>query len=547
MQITSGLVTLTNGSSLVQGNASVDWTQVEPNSLFIVNGKVFTINTVDAGAKQLQISPSWTDATVADIAYVVARDFTPNAGLPLLNAGDLEAAALFSRAMRILDTISSASGDPAVSDIVITKTGHQFIVGNVLTLTGGTWKLATSDTVSNAMAVGFVSKVVDANVFWLRTSGRVGDVVGSPIQGITLAAGTIYYLRLAGTTVSVEISAGVFANRQVNICTGLLADAGEMLVPVLQADASTSGYIIGMASAQTNVFGANKPGLVPDPGASLTGRVLLDTGWATFATGLNTIRAKHLDPATITEPATELEWSNFESRTGETPVFAYILDLQTRLKTMEDNSAIEPYNKRVITRKEFTSGDWSWSIPGGTKHLALTLISGDASVKYQANLSPTKGLGPYGYLLGNTMLKVLINVEGASTISGRIEDVTRGGQVYENQPLAGKIVVKLDSTTVITLRSTIVQVQSNGSLIVKALRPEYTISLPQVRPGTPPYWHVLSSVPYDFSQPLMSYHFDTVVDLSSEPESAYLSHYRGFWAADLLTGVVVIERGRIAI
>lgn len=541
MQITSGLVTLTQGSSLVQGNSAVDWTQVEPNSLFITSGQVFTINSVDAGAKQLHISPNWTSSTVADNAYTIVRDFTTSLQLPLLNPGDLEASAIFSRAMKILDTIGSSSGSPTVTDVVITKTAHAFIVGNVLRLNGGVWTLCTSSDATTSLGVGFVSKVVDADHFWLRMVGRVGDVVGSPIQGITLTTGTLYYLRVAPLVVSVEVTPGVFENRQVNICTGLLADAGELLVPVLQADSASSGYILGMASSLTNVFGPGKPGLVPDPG-SVTGKVLTDSGWALQGIGLGAIQAKHLLATALSDPVSSLEWDNFEDQINNTPVHGYIMDLHRRISSIEASASVEPYTKRVITRKEFNTGLWSWSIPGGTKLLALTVITGEYFMSIRNN--PGNSRDPSTTTKsGNVYARMLINVEGAATLSGNIYRIQNPGETYSLGQHA-KVMVALDSQEIVSV-VLMPPVTASGFA-----SPGVFFSLPSIRPNLPPYYHVVSYFASSSSTPSYPFHIDYAVSdpnrITTEPPSAYCSLIApGGYAA--FSGVVVIERGRSAV
>lgn len=418
MQITSGLISCDPeiDPSLIEGDSSVDWTQVTIGSLLIVNGVSYGITSVNSVDRLLRISPNWVGAAVSSVNYVIVRDFTLNMQLPLLNPGDLEAAAIFSRAMRVLDGLANlVAGDPSISDYLLMQTAHGFIPGNVIRINGSAYELANSSSTVASNAIGVVSSVVDANSFYIRSVGPLTGINIAGGAGIDLVAGQMYYLRLTPTVVS---------GKTINICTGDSIDAGSLLVPVFQANTTSSAFILGMAQASTNVFGANKAGLVPDPGASLTGRILYDTGWGS-PTGLvnNTILARHLDPTIpwVTDLAGDLDWSNFAARASDTPIHAFITDLQTRLKTAETKLSSGTYTRKVFTRRSDSSGTWNWAVPPGVQWARVTVISGECiplgtGFYYTPPRGvPTEIVQPHGHAL-----RFRLSLEGVTALSGTI-------------------------------------------------------------------------------------------------------------------------------
>jgi hypothetical protein len=109
---------------------------------------------------------------------------------------------------------------PQVKDILgignyipITQAAHGFVVGNVLTLSGVGVLVKVSDPTTEKR-IGVVSLVVDANNYQLTLSGYITGLSG-------LVAGSIYYAQADGTMSVVETD-----------------------MPVLQADTTTSGYIL---------------------------------------------------------------------------------------------------------------------------------------------------------------------------------------------------------------------------------------------------------------------------------------------------------------
>lgn len=532
MQISSGLISCDPGvdNSLITGNVSVDWTQVTVNSLLIVSGITYVITDVNAGAKTLRISPAWVGAAVSSVAYTIVRDFTLNMSLPLLNPGDLEAAAIYTRAMKILDGVTSAvSTDPNVSDQVIAKTGHGFKVGNVLYINGSNWTLATSVIAATNPIVGVVSKVVDANTFWLRSTGIVGSSL-LPFFGISLSAGQIYYLRETPTAVS---------DGYVNICTGLLADAGSLLVPVLQAETTDRAYILTLAQVTTNVFGANKPGLVPNPGTP-SGKILSDGGFIN-PSGLtdNTIRARHLDPAVpwVTALAGDLDWDNFEAQASNTPLHAFIMDLQTRVKAIETLLLAGSYARSVFTRKSHSGGTWSWTVPAGVKWAQVTVLCGEAygcteqTVRYPTQATANRipiGQGA----------RFRLSLEGITTLSGTI----------------GPYKTVLNYNSVVNICRVGYDASSLTSWWKSPASPllvpfEFNIQI-GARPESSPFAY--SPELTRISVPLVSFHFpdrtSAGVASSSYPDLPGLSSTSGYFMMDSshpghFSGAVVIETG----
>jgi hypothetical protein len=102
-QYSTGTVSTTSGSNVVTGSGT-DWAvELTAGDEIFINADVvpFVIASVDS-ATQITLSANY-HTTRASVSYLVVRDFTSNLGLPLMNQGDLQAADIFSRAMRELD------------------------------------------------------------------------------------------------------------------------------------------------------------------------------------------------------------------------------------------------------------------------------------------------------------------------------------------------------------------------------------------------------------------------------------------------------------
>lgn len=367
MQINSGTISINTAvnAALVQGDSNVDWTQVNTSCLFIAQGASYKITSVNAGAKQITISPAWAGGTVVGIAYAIQRDFTLNHSLPLLNPGDLEAAAIFTRAMQVIDEKMGLVGSTTNEITVNVGSPTTFIVGNALGFSASGFFLCRIDDATKQLPIGVVTWVAgDGLSFKIKTEGYV-----SGIQGITLTAGSKYYIRYT------PVSGG---GQLVNL-TAVTGEAGSVLVPVLIASGTNSGYLVNLASAQTSIFGVSTNGLVPGP-SSVVGNFLRDDGtWQALGITDGTIESRHLK----TTPTT-INWANFATGTAGLSVLKHIVDLQNRLLLIEGGSSnVTPtvptdvkiaYNRQVFTWATNPAGTWTANIPAGITSAIVTLI-----------------------------------------------------------------------------------------------------------------------------------------------------------------------------
>lgn len=103
-QYTAGLVTVTNNSQTVTGTNTQWLANVSAGDLFIVfqSGVSYQVAAVNSDT-QLTLNANYAGVTEANVQYVIARDFTPNHNIPLINRGDIETATIFRRAMQIID------------------------------------------------------------------------------------------------------------------------------------------------------------------------------------------------------------------------------------------------------------------------------------------------------------------------------------------------------------------------------------------------------------------------------------------------------------
>lgn len=103
-QYRTGTCTVTNGSATVTGVGTSWSTEVQAGHLFVVQGTsvVYQVAAVNSNS-QLQLSANYAGTTQGGASYVIARDFTPINNIPIINKGDLETAALLTRAMQIID------------------------------------------------------------------------------------------------------------------------------------------------------------------------------------------------------------------------------------------------------------------------------------------------------------------------------------------------------------------------------------------------------------------------------------------------------------
>lgn len=104
-QYAVGTVSLTNGSATVTGSGTLFTGNVAIGNAFLRVGDAILYDIANVVSNtQLTLSGTYQGVSGSGLSYVVAVDFTTNFSLPELEAGDLGTAAIFTRAMRLLDT-----------------------------------------------------------------------------------------------------------------------------------------------------------------------------------------------------------------------------------------------------------------------------------------------------------------------------------------------------------------------------------------------------------------------------------------------------------
>jgi hypothetical protein len=111
-QIKNGAVTLTNGSATVVGTNTTWLSEVESGDAFTVTGSgvFYDVASVQSDT-DLTLSTPYSGASVTDTTYTIARDFTPLNNIVEMRKGDIETAAIFTRAMRRIDQLLSLNQD----------------------------------------------------------------------------------------------------------------------------------------------------------------------------------------------------------------------------------------------------------------------------------------------------------------------------------------------------------------------------------------------------------------------------------------------------
>jgi pectate lyase-like protein len=117
----------------------------------------------------------------------------------------------------------------------VVQTAHGFSPGQALRRDTTSWVKAQADTAANGAMVGIVDRVINANTFYLRITGRVTGLSG-------LTSGTTYYL---STTTPGALTPTAPAT------------IGQLFRPILVADSATSGYMWNDAGT---TVGAGPPG-----------------------------------------------------------------------------------------------------------------------------------------------------------------------------------------------------------------------------------------------------------------------------------------------
>ena len=116
-QYRSGLVAVTHGSAVITGTGTAWLLNAQPGNSFVVKGipSVYDIASVDSDT-QLTLTAPWQGADLSGVQYAIQRDFTSD-GIPEMAQGDIETAAIFTRAMRriqsLLGQIAGVAGSGA--------------------------------------------------------------------------------------------------------------------------------------------------------------------------------------------------------------------------------------------------------------------------------------------------------------------------------------------------------------------------------------------------------------------------------------------------
>ena len=111
-QYKTGTATVVNGSEVVSGTGTQWLSNVKPGNGFVMAGVglVYDVSSVDSDT-QLTLTVPYGGA-VRTGAYAVQRDYTVD-GIPEMSQGDIETAAIFTRAMRKLQGLLGQLGGVA--------------------------------------------------------------------------------------------------------------------------------------------------------------------------------------------------------------------------------------------------------------------------------------------------------------------------------------------------------------------------------------------------------------------------------------------------
>lgn len=104
-QYITGTVAVVNSSATINGTGTI-WTgNVSAGDLFIVrsaNNVVYQVGGLVSNT-QITLTAPYAGPSANGEDYVIARDFTPNHNIPTISKGDLETAAILTRAFTIID------------------------------------------------------------------------------------------------------------------------------------------------------------------------------------------------------------------------------------------------------------------------------------------------------------------------------------------------------------------------------------------------------------------------------------------------------------
>lgn len=390
MQIRNGKIYVANGSTTVYG-VGVDWSNVEAGDIFVVLGSsaFYWVNAVDTGVTPATITlntPYVGDTITSGAAtngnYAVHQDFTPNKKLPLLNAGDIETATIFSRAMQILDNGLAAvesGGAGSSGGITVNQTAHGFVAGSAVRFDGDEYTLCFGDTLTQAIADGIVSEVIDVDSFKLLTSGAFES--------------SYNFTNGSGKTFGPGDQANVSPDSNNLVASD--SAAATVFVPIVRAIGASSGattqtgLITNIGGSNANTFaGAGTAGLVPDPG-SATGKFLRDDGtWQTITIGANTVNydslllgtAENADPAHADWDANFWDaWLNGDPEdNNEKSIYWAIRNTYERLLLQESVGTVirEKVFSGIYSTNPATVTTTTWTVPSGITKVKVRAHSG---------------------------------------------------------------------------------------------------------------------------------------------------------------------------
>lgn len=113
-QYTTGTVTVTKNSTTVTGSGTLWSANISVSDIFITTANDHTspyvVGSVDSDT-QITLTGNYLGETASAEPYVLHRDFTSPENIPLLNQNDLQTAAIFTRAMNVIQSLISTGTD----------------------------------------------------------------------------------------------------------------------------------------------------------------------------------------------------------------------------------------------------------------------------------------------------------------------------------------------------------------------------------------------------------------------------------------------------
>lgn len=151
-QYRSGTASVVQGSQVVTGTATRWRANVQPGDAFILAGTdvIYDVATVQSDT-QLTLAAQYAGET-GSAGYAILRDFTAS-GIPEMNQGDVETPALFTRAMRRIQTLlgGTLKRSANLSDIVSPAAARQNLgLGSSATSEAGDYASAAQGSLAES-------------------------------------------------------------------------------------------------------------------------------------------------------------------------------------------------------------------------------------------------------------------------------------------------------------------------------------------------------------------------------------------------------------